>query len=281
MTFSRRANSLFVGFLTLAIWFVVQAFTVPAYAQVAGGTIQGAASDPSGAAVPNASVSIKNVSTGVVHSVTTDSAGFYSVPNLLPGPYEVTASAKGFSTLVRSGITLSVGQTLQINLTLQVGAISQKVQVTAAAPLVQTATSSVSEQVTGTTVRQLPLNGRDWAQLATLQPGITSVRNQSQVGTVAFGDVNRVLRGFGNQLSVSGTRPQENTYRIDGININDYTNGAPGSVLGDLTGVDSIQEFQVLTTNYAAEYGRTSGGVINAITRSGTNQFHGDVYEFL
>ena len=281
MTFSERAINFFRGLLILTIWLLVQVFSVPAYAQVAGGTILGTTGDPSGATIPNASVSIKNVSTGVVRSVTTDSAGFYSVPNLLPGPYEVTASAKGFSTLVRSGITLSVGQTLQLNLALQVGAISQQVRVTAAPPLVQTATSAVSEQVTGTTVRQLPLNGRDWAQLATLQPGITSVRNQSQVGTVAFGDVNRVLRGFGNQLSVSGTRPQENTYRIDGININDYTNGAPGSVLGDLTGVDSIQEFQVLTTNYAAEYGRTSGGVINAITRSGTNQFHGDVYEFL
>src|SRR6516225_8120025 len=176
---------------------------------------------------------------------------------------------------------MAVGQTVELNLTLQVGVVTQQVEVTGAAPLVQTATSTVSEQVSATTVRQLPLNGRDWAQLATLQPGISSVRNQSAVGTVAFGDVNRVLRGFGNQLSVAGTRPQQNTYRVDGVNINDYTNGAPGSVLGDLTGVDSIQEFQVLTTNYSGEYGRTSGGVINAITRSGTNQFHGNVYEFL
>jgi outer membrane receptor protein involved in Fe transport len=250
-------------------------------AQVAGGTILGTVSDSTGAIVPRASVSIRNVATGVARDVTTDSAGLYSVPNLLPGAYEVTASATGFSTLVRSGITLAVGQTMELNLTLQVGTISQKVEVTAAAPLVQTATSTVSEQVSETTVRQLPLNGRDWAQLATLQPGISSVRNQSAVGTVAFGDVNRVLRGFGNQLSVSGTRPQENTYRVDGININDYTNGAPGGVLGDLTGVDAIREFEVLTTNYSAEYGRTSGGVINAITSSGTNAFHGDVYEFL
>jgi outer membrane receptor protein involved in Fe transport len=176
---------------------------------------------------------------------------------------------------------MAVGQTVELNLTLQVGAVTQQVEVTGAAPLVQTTTSAVSEQVAATTIRELPLNGRDWAQLATLQPGISAVRNQSSVGTVAFGDVNRILRGFGNQLSVAGTRPTQNTYRIDAININDYTNGAPGGVLGDLTGVDAIQEFQVLTTNYSAEYGRTSGGVINAITRSGTNQFHGDVYEFL
>src|SRR6516225_10682578 len=165
-------------------------------AQVAGGTILGTVSDPSGAAVPKVAVSIKNVATGVARDVTTDSAGFYTLPNVLPGQYDVTASAPGFSTLVRSGITMAVGQTVELNLTLQVGAVTQQVEVTGAAPLVQTATSAVSEQVAATTVRQLPLNGRDWAQLATLQPGISSVRNQSAVGTVAFGDVNRVLRGF-------------------------------------------------------------------------------------
>jgi outer membrane receptor protein involved in Fe transport len=281
MTSSRGAHRFVPGLLVAAVWVLLQAATAPVHAQVAGATILGTASDVRGATIPHASVSIKNAATGVVRSVTTNSAGFYSLPNLLPGPYEVTASAKGFATLMRSGITLAVGQKVQINLTLQVGAMSQRVQVRSTAPLVQTATSAISEQVTGTTVRQLPLNGRDWAQLATLQPGVAAVRNQSQIGTVAFGDVNRVLRGFGNQLSVSGTRPQENTYRVDGININDYTNGAPGSVLGDLTGVDAIEEFQVLTTNYSAEYGRTSGGVINAITRSGANQLHGDVYEFL
>ena len=274
----RKLTSVFGVSISLVVLLAISSVI---RAQVAGGTILGTVSDSTGAIVPRANVSIKNVATGVDRDVTTDSAGLYSVPNLLPGEYEVTVSATGFSTLVRSGVTLAVGQTVELNLTLQVGAVSQKVEVTAAAPLVQTATSTVSEQVSETTVRQLPLNGRDWAQLATLQPGISSVRNQSAVGTVAFGDVNRVLRGFGNQLSVSGTRPQENTYRVDGININDYTNGAPGGVLGDLTGVDAIREFEVLTTNYSAEYGRTSGGVINAITNSGTNAFHGDVYEFL
>ena len=130
-------------------------------AQVAGGTILGTVSDPSGAAVPNVAVSIKNVATGVARDVTTDSAGFYTLPNVLPGQYEVTASASGFSTLVRSGITMAVGQTVELNLTLQVGAVTQQVEATGAAPSVQTATSTVSEQVSATTVRQLPLNGRD------------------------------------------------------------------------------------------------------------------------
>jgi len=122
----------------------------------------------------------------------------------------------------------------------------------------------------------LPLNGRDWGSLATLQPGVVSVRTQeavTQVGSHA--------RGLGMQLSIGGNRPTQNTYRLNGVVINDYSNAGPGSVLGQNLGVDAIQEFSVLTSNYSAEYGFTSGGVINAITRSGTNQFHGSVYEFL
>ncbi|MGH9438584.1 MAG: carboxypeptidase regulatory-like domain-containing protein, partial [Terriglobia bacterium] len=248
-----------------------------AFAQVAGATLTGTVSDSSGAAIPGAGVSIKNTATGIVHKVTTDSAGLYSMPNLVPGPYSVTASAKGFSTLVRSGFTLAVGQRLQLNLTLTVGAVSQQVQVTGAPPLVQTATSTVSAQVSGTTVRQLPLNGRDWTQLATLQPGITAITTQAQNGVNAA----RGNRGFGNQLTADGHRPNENNYRMDGVSINDYSNGAPGSAIGVNLGVDAIQEFSVEETNYSAVYGMSSGGVINAITKSGTNQFHGDAYEFL
>ena len=117
--------------------------------------------------------------------------------------------------------------------------------------------------------------------MITLQPGADEVRNQSAIGGAGTSDVNRVLRGFGNQMSIAGTRPQENNYRLDGVSFNDYTNGAPGGVLGNVTGVDAVQEFSVITTSYAAEYGKTSGGVINAVTRSGTNQFHGSGYEFI
>jgi len=266
---------IFVAALSLALCGFYSARS--AFAQVAGARLTGTISDPSGAAVPKATVSITNTATGVVHNITTDNAGLYSVPNLLPGPYEVTASAKGFSTLVRSGITLAVGQTLELNLALQVGAVSQQVQVTGAPPLVQTATSTVSAQVSSTTVRQLPLNGRDWTQLATLQPGVTAILTQAQNGVNAA----RGNRGFGNQLTADGHRPNENNYRMDGISINDYSNGAPGSAIGVNLGVDAIQEFSVEVTNYSAAYGMTSGGVINAITKSGTNKIHGDAYEFL
>ncbi len=113
--------------------------------------------------------------------------------------------------------------------------------------------------VDSSTVRELPLNGRDWSQLITLQPGASDVRNQSAIGSAGTSDVNRVLRGFGSQMAISGTRPQQNNYRLDGVSFNDYTNGAPGGVLGTITGVDAVQEFSVITTNYSAEYGKDLG----------------------
>jgi hypothetical protein len=251
------------------------------HGQVAGGTILGTVSDTSGAVIANAQVTIKDVATGVVRTASTNSTGFYSAPNLAPGQYELRISATGFSLGLASGITLTVGAEQTVNVVMKVGEANSMVEVTDLVSGVDLATSSLSGEVDGTTVRELPLNGRDWSQLATLQPGVNQVRNQSGIGGVGSADVVRGARGFGNQLSVSGTRPTQNNYRLDGISFNDYTNGAPGGVLGTLAGVDAIQEFSVLTTNYSAEYGKTSGGVINAITRSGANQFHGDVYEFL
>jgi hypothetical protein len=252
-----------------------------AFAQVAGGTILGAVSDSSGAIVSNAEVAIKDVATDVVRTVMTNSAGFYAVPNLLPGRYEIRVSAPGFTVGVASGVAVAVGAEQVVNITLKVGAANATVDVADVTAGVELATSAINAQVDGETVRDLPLNGRDWTELATLEPGVNSIRNQATVGSNGSSDATKATRGFGNQLSVSGTRSSQNNYRVDGVSINDYTNDAPGGVLGTLSGVDAIQEFSVLTTNYSAEYGKTSGGVINAITRSGSNRFHGDAYEFL
>jgi hypothetical protein len=268
-----------VSFLAVSVLLFSNCFA--AHAQVAGGSILGTVTDPSGAVLPNAEITIKDVATGIVRSVTSNSAGFYLAPNLPAGQYDLRITAPGFSAGTATGITLTVGAEQSINVVLKVGASNSSIEVTDIASGVDTANSTISGAVDGTTVRELPLNGRDWSQLATLQPGVNQVRNQSGIGAVGSADVVRGARGFGNQLSVSGTRPTQNNYRLDGISFNDYTNGAPGGVLGSLSGVDAIQEFSVLTTNYSAEYGRTSGGVINAITRSGTNLFHGNVYEFL
>lgn len=246
----------------------------PSYGQVTGATMTGTVSDTSGSVIPSTQISIKNVSTGVVRTVAADKDGFYIAPNLIPGSYEVSASAPGFSTTERTGITLTVGAQQVLNITMQVGQVTQKVEVTGEEPDVQLANPTIGGVVHQATIVELPLNGRDWTQLATLQPGVDSMNSLQLQGA-------RDTRGEGVAMAISGSRPQENNYRLDGISINDYSNGGPGSVLGITLGVDAIQEFSVLTSNYSAEYGRTAGGVINAVTRSGTNTFHGDAFEFL
>src|SRR3981189_2533732 len=248
--------------------------STPVNAQVSGATLSGTVTDASGAVITNAKVSIKNTATDVTRDVTTDSAGVYSAPNLLPGTYEITFVAAGFSTSVQSGLTLTVGATQALNISLQMGRKTERIDVSGIAPDVQLTSSIMSGEVDSTTVRELPLNGRDWTQLATLQPGVASVR-------VEAGPSNRGNRGYGTLLTVSGHQPYENNYRVNGISINDYSNGSPGSTLGVNLGVDAVQEFSVLTGNYPADYGRASGGVINGITKSGNNQFHGDAYYFV
>src|SRR5438128_6921654 len=252
--------------------------SVAAHAQVTGATLSGTVTDTSGAVIPGVMVSVKNRGTGVVRTVKTDEAGFYSAPNLLAGSYDVTASAAEVSTVTQSNITLTVGAQQQLNISMKVGETAQVVEVTAAAPLVQVTSSLISGVVESTTVRELPLNGRDWASLATLSPGVTGLNGEVQLPFES--GALRGNRGFGSQLSISGGRPTQNNYRLDGLSIADYNDGS-GSVVGVTLGVDAIQEFSVITGNYSAEYGRTSGGVINAISKSGTNAFHGDVYEFL
>jgi hypothetical protein len=270
-----KTAACFLAFVALALSPLLSG---TAFAQVAGATLSGTVTDQSGAFVPQAAISVRNVATDITRNTTTSASGFYSVPNLLPGTYDVKASAQGFSTHLSTGITLTVGAQQVLDITLQVGQISQTVQVTTEAPNVELASSSISATVNSTTVRELPLNGRSWTDLAALQPGVSAV-GQIQTDFAVGGD--RGNRGFGNQITVAGDRPEQNNYRLDGVSINDFNNAAPGSVLGGDLGVDAVQEFSVITSNVSAEYGRTSGGVINAITKSGTNQFHGSAYEFL
>jgi hypothetical protein len=247
-----------------------------ACAQVAGGTFTGTVTDSSGSVIPNAQIAVKNTATGITVTTTTNGAGLYVASNLAPASYQITVSASGFSTLVRTGVTLTVGAQEELNLTLTVGQVTQQVNVTGEAPAVELASSELSGTVQPTTIVELPLNGRDWASLANLQPGVAQVRPHELV--TQPGSTNR---GLGMQVTVDGMRPTQNVYRWNGVIMNDFSNAGPGDVLGYNLGVDAIQEFSVLTSNYSAEYGDTSGGVINAITRSGTNQFHGSGFEFL
>lgn len=249
----------------------------PVFAQVTGATLSGVITNDSQTPLTNAKVEIRNVVTDVVRTSKTDKYGVYNAPNLLPGTYEITATAPGYATSVQHDVTLVVGATQTVNFTLKTGEVSEKIVISVAPPSMDLSSSAITGNVDTSTVRDLPLNGRDWTQLATLQADVDTVSVQQPNGVNAP----RGNRGYGNQMTISGTRPQQNNYRLDGVSFNDYSNGAPGSVVGVDLGVDAIREFTVLTSNYSAEYGRASGGIINAVTRSGGNDFHASLYEFL
>ncbi|TAN21247.1 MAG: TonB-dependent receptor [Acidobacteria bacterium] len=261
--------------LLIASLALVLGAALPLAAQGVGATLSGNVTDPSGASIPGAVVTAKNEGTGATRTVNSDAHGFYNLANLQPGEYDVTYSATGFVKQVRPRLTLTVGEQLAINAKLVLGSTSQVVQVTGEAPAVQVASSTVSQTINSQTIQQLPLNGRSWTDLATLEPGVSNPQMQPPFNG------GRGQRGFGSQISISGRRPQDNDYRIDGISVEDYMNGGPGNVEGGALGVDAVQEFSVLTGTYPAEYGDSSGGVINAITRSGTNSFHGSLYEYI
>ena len=244
-----------------------------ASAQVAAGTIQGSVTDASGAVIPGAKIAVKNMATAIARDITSNADGVYSAPSLTPGQYVMTIAVTGFTTVTLSNVSLAVGEVRVINVKLSVGKATENLEVTTVPEGVELGTSEISGVVGEHLVKELPLNGRDWTQLATLEPGVSAIRTENGLG-------NRVQQGEGAQLTVSGGRPWQNNYRLDGISINDYANGAPGSALGINLGVDAVQEFSVFTSSYPAEYGRSSGGIINAVTKSGSNAFHGTAYEF-
>src|SRR2546423_1284601 len=262
MPFRRVVTLLFVGVL------LVYASTLTA--QTVGGSLQGFVTDPSGAALPRAQVLVLNVGTGATRELTTDEGGRYRVPILPPGDYEVHVTASGFRTLVQRGIQLAVGQTLVLDLALDVGGVEAEVNVTAEAPRINLTNGSVSGLIDDKQIRDLPLNGRSFQQLALLQPGVTS----------ALAAGNDVVGGRAPQISINGARPEQNSFLLDGTGINNVYNKTPGSVAGVLLGVEAVLEFQVLTNAYSAEFGKSAGGIINAVTRSGANTVHGSLFEF-
>lgn len=246
-------------------------------AQVAGGTISGEVTDSSGAAVDGAQVKVVDVSTNATVTVTTSGAGNFNVPDLNPGNYEVTITGTGF-TPFKFRALVEVSKDTHIKAPLAVEGSTQQVQVEGSVtPTVDVESASLSQVVDGKTTREMPLNGRDWTMLSVLEPNVHTVDNQI---SISAGDNSRANRGVGTQITIGGTRPQQNAYRLDGIITNDYSGAGPGGALGATLGVDAIQEFSVVTSNATAEFGRESGGTISAVTRAGGNQFHGSLYEF-
>jgi hypothetical protein len=247
-------------------------------AQNTAAELQGTIHDPSGAVVPTATISVTNTATGVVRGAKSNSAGVFSVPDLPPADYEMTVSASGFAVQRLTNIALTVGAQQVLNISLTPSIVETAVEVKADTAGIDLASAGVSGVEDAKTIGELPLNGRDWTQLALLQPGVSAIRTQNSLNGSSS---NRGSRGFGSAVSIGGGRPTQNNYFLDGISQNDYTNGVPGSALGLALGTDAIQEFSVLTNNYNATYGDASGGVVNAVSRSGANAVHGDAYEFL
>jgi hypothetical protein len=239
-------------------------------AQATGGTIAGMVFDESNAGVPGATVTIRQTETDARRVLVTDGQGRYSAPALEPGPYEITAELTGFQTTVRKDVTLSVGQTLAVNVTMKVGGLETRVVVTEQLSLVETTKSGVAALVDQKQIRELPLNGRDFSQLALLQTGVLATPTTSR----------SVDRGMGTQVAVAGARPNQISYLLDGTDVNTQGNQSPGSAAGGMLGVETVREFQILVNSYSAEYGRSAGGIVSAVTRSGTNTLHGAGFEF-
>jgi Carboxypeptidase regulatory-like domain len=263
------------GHVPIAILLLLLCSNLRLNAQVAGGAITGTVSAESGAAIPGVQISVKDLTSGLSRTDVTNTTGAYSVSGLAAGSYEMTVFIAGFTTQVWTDINVTTGVERILNVTMRPGDPAQVVRVAAPPALVSEPCPATCGSANSSTVRDTPLNGRDWAALATLQAGVTGVQNGSATGG------GNTDRGFGAAVSISGSRPDQNSYRLDGISINDYANGAPGSVLGDNLGIDAVEQVSVLGSNYPAEFGRTSGGVINVVTKSGKNTFHGSLYEFL
>ena len=255
----------------LVVFFAMTALGNFASAQGTTATISGTVKDSTGAVMPGASVVVLNQDTGISRTVQADQAGRYSAPSLSLGNYQITASLPGFQTEVRRGIVLSVGREAVVNFQLAVGAVTQTVEVTGEAPLVDTTSSAIEGLVDNQRVVDLPLNGRSFEQLATLEPAVTLSRASSK----GFDT------GFTERISVAGANPNLNRFLLDGTDIMDLSAKGPGSAGGVLLGVETLREFKVLTSGYSAQYGATAAGVISAVTKSGTNELHGSVFEFL
>jgi hypothetical protein len=233
-----------------------------AQAQTQAGSISGKITSASALPVSKARIIIKNSATSETRSAVAKGDGTYLVTNLLPGTYEITTSAPGLEDAHATRALAPDGK-LVVNLVMRAASAAG----TSAA---RAGSSTTSGNVT-TSVSDLPLNGRSASDIAALEPGVTTARTQAS---------GQAQRGFGTEMTISGGRPRQNDSRLDGISVNDYSNGPPGSALGVNLGVDAVEQFSVLTSNYPAQHGRSSGGIIGASTRSGTNQMHGSAYEF-
>src|SRR5436309_15257150 len=255
-------------------FFILAPATAPSavQAQATTGTISGAVTDESKAVLPGVTIVCRNMETVATRQLVTDERGGFRALDLPPGLYSVTAELSGFTSAKRENLTLEIGREVSADLSLKVGAINENVTVEGAATNIDLSSAVAGGVVSTTQIAELPLNGRNFMQLATLQPGVAVSRGTAKDFTGGFG---------GTQVSIGGARPEMTGYLLEGTNIADISDKAPSSMAGVLLGVDAVKEFSVQTHDYSAEFGRAAGGVISAVTKSGTNSLHGTLFEFL
>ncbi len=259
-----------MAFLGVVFLWTLLGVAHPLWAQGSMATVSGTVQDDTGAVLPGVAVSIKNTDTGLTRTAVTNASGGYFEPNLSLGSYEVHADLAGFQGEARTGITLTIGRHAVVDFKLKVGEMSEDVVVVGEAPMVDTRSGSVGGLVDQHDIQQLPLNGRSYGELTRLIPGV--VRGSGSTGFQG---------GYTDNLSMRGGRGETNKILLDGTDIQGIDNKLPGGVGGLTLGVDSVREFRVEVGTYSAEYGRALGGVINVSTKSGTNKFSGNVFEFL
>ncbi len=269
MIFSAKMYRLF-AVLLLAI-------STIAYAQIVGGTISGTVYDSSGASLAGATVTVRQIETGATRTLATNGDGRFYAPSVPVGDYLVTVKRDGFQTDQQSGISLAIGQSLELRFVLGIEKVQQQIVVNAAPFSVNTTTQQTAGLVDERQVRELPLNGRSYDELLTLNPATVNYSNERS------GGIGTSNSSVGNMFAVSGRRPQDNVFLLNGI---EYTgasliNVTPGGTSGELLGVDAVREFNVATDTYGASFGKRDGAQVSIVTASGTNQFHGTAFEFV
>jgi hypothetical protein len=260
----RRAHVLITLLLCLPL-------TIPGRADAqTSATLVGRVLDASGGVLPGVTVSARQTETGLLRTAVSDAEGRYRIPALPPGLYEIRGELASFRPFVRSGVSLTIAQTTVVDLTLTVGGVAEEVTVVGDASPVNTRTGELSYLVDARAIEELPLNGRNYTDLALLQPGVVAYPHRDGGSVVAH--------GLG--MSMNGQDPRSNVYLLDGTLLNDMTNGPAGSAAGTALGMETVQEFRVETNAYSAEFGRMSGGQINVLTKAGGNSVRGSAYEF-
>ncbi|HEY0005157.1 MAG TPA: TonB-dependent receptor [Pyrinomonadaceae bacterium] len=268
--YSLQSSTGFLARAALAGCLILGLTAAAALAQNTTSTLTGEIRDANGAALNNVQVTARHVETGLTRTIISTGDGRFVFPGLPLGVYEITAELAGFQKLIHKDATLTVGETLSLSLTMIVASVTADVEVTGGEALVNTQSQELSYLVNERAIKELPLNGRNYTDLASLQPGVIPFPNRDGGSVVAH--------GLG--MSINGQDPRSNVYLLDGTPQNDFTNGPAGSAAGTALGIETIREFRVETNAYSAEYGRNSGGQINVVSKSGGNSFNGSLYHF-